>query len=273
VDPTSFHCHRKGALAMSEIIDFLNSHASVRRFTDQDISDDDEQRICATAERSPTSSNLHAYSIVSVRDRNKKQTLAELCGRQEHVAACPLFLVFCADLYRLSRLARERGYPFHGDYTEMFIVATVDAALAGGRALMAAQALGLGGVMVGGIRNRIQEAGDLLGLPELVYPVMGMSLGYPARAARTRPRLPLAGLCFRERYRAEAIPSAVAEYDETIARSGYLKGRETERERYADFNGRYSWSEHSARRMASDSPDSLRPHMLEFLRARGFLSR
>jgi len=127
--------------------------------------------------------------------------------------------------------------------------------------------------MVGGIRNRIQEASDLLALPELVYPVMGMSLGYPARAAKTKPRLPLAGLCFREQYRTEDIPSAVGEYDETIARSGYLKGRETEKERYPDFRGRYSWSEHSARRMASDSPESLRPHMLEFLRARGLLSR
>jgi len=258
---------------MSTVMDFLNCHASVRTFTDQNISAKDERIICATAERSPTSSNLHAYSMISVRDTGKKRRLAELCGNQVHVAACPLFLVFCADLYRLGLLAGERGYQFHGDQTEMFIVATVDTALAGGRALMAAQAIGLGGVMVGGIRNHPREVCDMLNLPELVYPVMGMSLGYPARPPKVKPRLPLAGLCFRETYQPDMIGAAVAEYDQTIGEQGYLRGREIEKERYPDFKGDYSWSEHSARRVAGTDPSVLRPHMLSFLHERGLLKR
>jgi nitroreductase len=258
---------------MPDALEFLNSHASVRHFTDQDISTEDATLICTTAERSPTSSNLHAYSIITVREQATKKTLAALCGDQDHVVDCPLFLVFCADLYRLSVLARERGYPFNGDTVEMLIVATVDAALAGGRALIAAQALGMGGVMVGGIRNQPDEVCRLLGLPNLVYPVMGMSLGYPARPPRVKPRLPLEGLCFDERYRSEGIKPAVATYDQTLKDLGYLRGREVEPEKYPDFDGEYSWSEHSARRMASEAPGAVRLYMKAFLQERGLMKR
>ena len=256
-----------------ELIEFLSSHASVRKFTDREVSADTEYTICATAERSPTSSNLHAYSIISVRNRTTKLELARCCGNQSHVAACPLFLVFCADLHRLKNLTDRRGYTGHTDFAEMFIVATIDATLAAERALIAAQALGLGGVMVGGIRNQPEEAAQLLGLPDLVYAVMGMSLGYPAGPVQVKPRLPLEGLCFSEKYNEASIEAAVAEYDRIITELGHLEGREVEKDKYPSFSGTYNWSEHSARRLASIDPSVLRPHMLEFLRKRGFLKR
>lgn len=255
------------------ILTFLNGHASARQFTDRTINEDDERIIVTTAQRSPTSSNVQAYSIISVRDQSKKARLAELCGNQAHVERCPLFLVFCADLYRLLRLNEARGYDFYGEYTEPFIIATVDCALAAGRALQAAQALGMGGVMVGGIRNNPQEVADLLELPDLVYAVMGMSLGYPGRQPSIKPRLPRAALHFHETYDVSSIDTAVAEYDKTIDEVGYLKGREVEPERYPGFNGLYSWSEHTARRMASTKKGTLRPHLMSFLQKRGLLKK
>ena len=258
---------------MNDILTFLNSHASVRRFTDRRITEEDERSIINTAQRSPTSYNLQAYSIISVRDRQKKQKLAHFCRDQDHVAQASLFLVFCADLYRLSLLNKERGYPFHGEYTEMFIVATVDATLVAGRALMAAQALGMGGVMVGGIRDNIKEVCTLLDIPELVYPVMGMSLGYPQSPPKIKPRLPLEAICFKEQYSLEGFKNSIATYDEAIERVGYLKGREIMTDEYPNFTGRYSWSEHSTRRMAASEPDALRAHMLTFLQKRGFLKK
>lgn len=254
----------------NEILEFLNSHASVRKFTDDPISAEQENQIIATAERSPTSSNLHAWSVVSIRNRQTKDRLAELCGSQQHVAESAVFLVFCADMSRLARLARDRGYAFHGGSAEAFVVATVDAALAGSRALMAAQAMGFGGVMVGGIRNHPEEVCKLLDLPELVYPVFGMSLGKPARPGKIKPRLPREGLHFKEGYREDHIGPAIEAYDITIRDLGYLSGREVEPEKYPDFEGDYSWAEHSARRMASDNPLVKRPGMKAFLEKQGF---
>lgn len=256
---------------MNELIEFLNNHGSVRHFTDEPITEKQERTIVASAERSPTSSNLHAYSIISVRDQSKKDTIAEIAGKQAHVSKSALFLVFCADLYRLGTLNAKREYPYNGGYTEMFIVATVDASLAASRALLAAQAMGLGGVMVGAIRNNPSEVSNLLKLPELVYPVMGMSLGHPVKPPTPKQRLPLEGLWFRETYDPSAIEEAVAEYDRIIDERGHLKGREIDPDNYPDFRGTYSWSEHSARRMADCSPTALRPFMKSFLQKRGFL--
>lgn len=258
---------------MNEILTFLNSHASVRQFTDQPITSDDEQTILMTAQRSPTSSNIQAYSIISVRETERKNRLAQLSGGQSHVRQSALFLVFCADLFRLESLNDKRGYPFDGGFTELFIQATVDSALVASRALQAAQALGLGGVMVGGIRSHIEEVSELLDLPQLVYPVMGLSLGVPAQAPVIKPRLPLEAISFKERYEPDAFDQPIAEYDDTITHLGYLKGREIHTDRYPDFDGVYSWSEHTARRMADIDGPTMRSHMLEYLRNRGFLTR
>lgn len=257
--------------APTDRIQFLQSHASVRSFSCEPISETDELTIVSTAQRSATSSNLQSYSIVGVRQQAAKDELARLCGNQQHVSQCSLFLVFVADLHRLSLLAEKRGYRFNGEYTESCLFAVVDAALAADRALLAAQALGFGGVMVGAIRNQPDDVCRLLRLPHLSFPVMGMSLGKPAKPAALKPRLPLPAIYHRETYDTKSLESAVQEYDDMIEQMGHLHGREVQPELYPDFRGPYTWSEHSTRRMADQRPMSLRQHMLRFLQSRGLL--
>jgi len=258
---------------MNDLIAFLNSHGSCRKFTDTPITPEQEMAIITTAQRSPTSSNLQAYSIIGIRDQARKDTLAGLCGDQAHISKAALFLIFCADLHRLSRLNEQRGYRFNGGDTEAFIVATVDASLAACRALAAAQALGFGGVMVGGIRNHPDEVGTLVNLPRLVYPVMGMSLGEPEAPPKIKPRLDPDAIYMREEYDESESDRLVAAYDKTMGETGYLSRRPVEPEKYPDFEGEYSWSEHTARRMASERAGVRRTHMLEYLKSLGFLQQ
>jgi nitroreductase len=251
----------------------LKQHVSVRRFTSQDITTEQEHEIVETAQRSPTSSNLQTFSIISVRIQATKKIIAELSGNQKHVEQCPLFLVFVADLHRLHAITNKKGYGWQGDLAEYCIVATVDAALVAARALIAAQALGLGGVMVGAIRNHPTEVCNILSLPQDTYPVMGLSLGYPEIVPPIKPRLPLNGVWHKESYDDSKHHDAVRQYDETILAGGHLTGRHVEEDKYPDFAGAYSWTEHSARRMASTATMSCRPFMLEFLRSRGLMKR
>ena len=186
---------------------------------------------------------------------------------------CSVFMVFCGDLNRLNRLNSKRSYRFNGEFTESFLLAVVDTTLVASRALLAAQALGLGGVMVGGIRNHPEVVSNLLELPRLVFPIMGMSLGIPRSEARIKPRLPVEAVSFKEKYSESAMADSIAEYDQTIKALGYLNGREVEPEKYPDFEGDYLWSEHTARRMASEKKTTQRPHLLKYLQDRGLLKK
>jgi hypothetical protein len=88
---------------------------------------------------------------------------------------------------------------------------------------------------------------------------------------KVKPRLPTEAVYFRETDDDTTFAAAVERHDRIIDELGWLKGREVEKPTYAGFDGLYSWSEHSARRMASTAPDVQRPHLAAFLRKRGFL--
>ena len=108
------------------------------------------------------------------------------------------------------------------DSTENFIVATVDAALVAQNAAIAAESLGLGIVYIGGVRNSIAEFSETLELPELVYPVFGMCLGYPDQEPGLRPRLPVEAVLHHDSYNRATIEE-VKNYDRTS--SEYLSLR------------------------------------------------
>ena len=112
------------------------------------------QLLIGAAQSAASSSNLQLWSVVSVSDPARRRALYEVAGHQAHILECPLFLVWVADLHRPTQLARERGVPSAGlDYLEMFLMASIDSALAAQNAVVAAEALGLGTVYIGALRN------------------------------------------------------------------------------------------------------------------------
>ena len=58
-----------------------------------------------------TSNNLQTYTIIEVRDEEKKKELAEIAGDQPWVEA-PLVLLFCADLNRAKNLLRSTTHRY-----------------------------------------------------------------------------------------------------------------------------------------------------------------
>ena len=124
---------------------------------------------------------------------------------------------------------------------------------------MAAESLGLGVCYIGAVRNDPQVVADLLALPDAVYPVFGMCLGYPDQAPEPKPRLPLSMILQEDRYQdPEAlIRDGIRDYDARI--------REYYRTRAG--GGKDScWSEEMKAVVGKES----RPHMRGFLARRGF---
>jgi nitroreductase len=131
-------------------------------------------------------------------DPGTKIELMRLCGGQKWVADCPVFLAFCADMNRLDDICQEDGKQVNLEYTETLLAAVLDTGLMMQNAALAAESLGLGMVMIGGLRDHPREIISLLSLPRGVFGVSGMCLGFPEDRAQ-RPRLPL-GECYWERY-------------------------------------------------------------------------
>ncbi len=200
------------------VLDTLLAHRSVRHYSDRPLPPDALEMIIAAAQSAPTTSNLQAWSVIAVRDPGRKMRLSKLAAGQRHVANAPLLLVFVADLSRLRMIAGGRGQASEGlDYLESFIVALADAAFAAQNALVASESLGLGGCYIGAIRNHPREVATELGLPDDVFAVFGMTLGYPDPTVETdvKPRLPQTVVLHHEQYQ-RASPAALATYDERL---------------------------------------------------------
>ncbi len=243
---------------MNETIELMLSHRSIRKFTEEPMSEETVRTLVACAQAAATSSNVQAVSIIQVQDPERRQALAGYAGGQPYVASAATFFVFCADLSRPARACESRGGEFTPGMTEHFMIATIDVALAAQNMVLAAESLGLGICYIGGLRNNPREVADLLELPDQVYPVFGLCLGTPAQDPEVKPRLPVDAVLMQERYRsAEQADELVASYDDSL------------RTYYATRTGgkkNSSWSEEMKALVGKES----RPHMREFLGQQGF---
>ena len=79
--------------------------------------------------------------------------------------------------------------------------------------MLAAEAQGLGTCPISVIRNRAAEVSTLLALPQHVFPVAGLAVGWPARAPRQSMRLPLDVTVHRNGYREDGLRDAIEDYD------------------------------------------------------------
>ncbi len=256
---------------MNDIFQILRSHRSIRKYKPDPIPDDLLDNIIDSARQAPTSSNIQAYSIIVVRDKQKKEKLAHLCGGQPWVESCPVFLVICPDLHRLEQVCRVRNYDLNDKHIETFIVAVMDAALVAQNILVASESSGLGVCMIGGIRNNPDQVCELLKLPDKVFPLMGICLGWPDHEPMIKPRLPRELVVHCEEYDDRHLEKLLAEYDTEIKATGLYDGT---RRKAPSSGGRdlpddeYSWTEHTARRLASTDPGVLRSHMKSFLQGK-----
>ncbi len=249
--------------AGSPIIDHLLAHRSVRAYLPDPVSDDQLAAIVAAAQSAASSSNLHAWSVVAVRDPERKARLSIMAGDQPHIRQAPLFLVWLADLARLEQVATTAGEAHAAlDYLEMLEVGFIDASLAAQNAVAAAESLGLGTVYIGGIRNQPEAVAAELQLPPRTVAVFGLCVGTPdpAQPAAVKPRPPQSVVLHHETYSLPAQAAGLAEYDGAMAAFYASQGMKV----------RGTWSNHSAKRIRDAAALTGRDRLVEALNARGF---
>lgn len=245
---------------MNSVIDLLKAHRSIRKFTSQPVATELLHNCIEAGQAAATSSFIQACTVIQVTDQSKRQQIAEWAGNQAYVEQAPEFLVFCADMRRHQLACEMHQAEMLSGFTEQFITATVDCALFAQNTVIAAESAGLGIVYIGGIRNQIDKVSEVLALPDLVYPVFGLCLGYPDQDPETKPRLPLGVVLKQDQYDDADDKEQIAEYDQSV------------REYYASRTGgqkNMSWSEQVSGMLQKEA----RPHMQAFLQQKGYLKR
>jgi len=199
---------------MNETLRIQQSHRSIRSYKPDPVSDAMLDQIVAAAHRAPTSMNAQDISLIVVRDAEKRDRIAELAGGQTWIAQAPIFIVIAIDYHKTDLGVRKAGQAqiIH-ESMEGFGVAAVDAGIVLGTLITAAESLGLGIVPIGSIRRNPQDIIDLLGLPPLTFPLVGLCIGHIKDNAPLKPRLDIKTFRHDERYDASGYAAAIDAYD------------------------------------------------------------
>src|ERR1700757_1956068 len=218
-----------------------------RRYSERPVPDALIRLLLGTASSASSKSDFQQASVIWVKDRDRRDRLAALVPDMPWIGNAPVFLVFCGDARRLERIGELRGHPQHDGKLEGLFNAAIDAALVLQSFILAAETAGLGCCPISVIRNHADGVAEILRLPEKVFPVAGLCVGYPAAAGHVSMRLPLEATVKIDHYDDRRLADAVDAYDRRRD-ARYSLPREQQRSPeifgYASF---YGWSEDKAR--------------------------
>jgi nitroreductase/FMN reductase [NAD(P)H] len=223
----------------------LLGRSVTRRYMAEAVPDALLDAVLAGAQSAPAKSDLQQYSILVTRSPEKIAAVADAIGTMPWIKEAPVLLLFCGDIRRGRLVCAQHGRAHANDSIDTFLNASADAALAMGFCIMAADAAGLGTCPISYVRNHLDLVAQLFGLPEGVFPVAGLTLGWPASRNATSPRLPQALVVHRETYDDSGLAAALPAYDAL---------RPPGKPRYPEVHGPQlagcRWSENAARQLS-----------------------
>jgi len=170
---------------MNETLRLINERISIKEgFLDKEIPDELMNTILEAGIRAPTASSMQRYSIIIIKDKERRKAIGAY--------PCSTVLVFNVDLNRWVKMCESIGetYPFSG--VRHLLTGMVDALLCAENIVIAAQSLGVGSCFTNSIfkAGSMSEIFKILKLPKYVFPVIALCLGYPKEwPKRKRSRL------------------------------------------------------------------------------------
>lgn len=254
------------ALPLADGVARILNRRVVRQFEKRAISDALMTQLLTCAQSGPTKSDLQQYSIIVIEDDAKRATIAEWIGTMNWINDASAFLIFCGDIRRNRLMSQERGYEHANDNLDSFFNATVDGTIALQTFVLGAEAAGLACVPVSYIRNHATRLAQLLDIPEGVFPIAGLAVGYPSWEGKPSMRLPQSVVVHRDRYDDSAMVAAVNDYGERRHVSDPIVGQ---KQRHTDRYGvaeKCLWAEQMARQLSLPE----RPDFRAFIESQGF---
>jgi len=244
------------------VIDVLLQHRSIRTYEDKKVPDDIIETITRAGQQAAFA--FQAYSVLLSRKKKK------------HPFHAPLYFIICVDVHKISKIMETRNWKVVMNDLSCLIWGLQDAAYMAQNMVIAAESLGLGTCYIGAVPYYADKIAERFKLPQKVFPLVGLTVGYPAEDPPTRPRYPLDFTLFEEEYPEldeEAIERAKKKMDEGYLSQDYYKKMNAkidligDREEKFDYDT-YGWTEHISRKLGQWQPSP--EELLEQFRKRGF---
>lgn len=224
----------------NSVIETMLNRKSVRKYTDQIPSDEVIATVVRAGQQAPFASQLCSL----------------LLSRKKAPFGAPLWFTFCVDMHRMELIMAKRGWTVVSNDLSMLLFGIQDAALMAENMVIAAESLNMGSCFLGMTPYRAERIQKQYKLPQRVFPLVEMVMGYPAEEFPTRPRYPLGFTLFEDHYPEftdEMIEDAMRVMDEGYLAQGYYRKQkakiklEVDREETFTY-GDYSWTEHISRK-------------------------
>lgn len=202
---------------MNKTIETQLNHRTIRAFKDKKVDRETLNTLFQVANRTASSVAMQSYSIIHITDEKKKKEISKVCN-QDYVATAPVLLVFIVDLYRNANISREMGENIHDKINmDKFFQGFTDGAIACQNMVAAIESLGMGAVYLGSTLNDSEKLIEILELPPLTFPIVGLGFGYPDQDPQLKPRMDISLKVFENKYKIQDnYLESIKEYDKEM---------------------------------------------------------
>lgn len=192
-------------------------HRTIREFTGEKIDDSTIKTLFDLVNMSASSNGMQNMSIIRVTDPKIKEKLAEN-GNQSYMARATELWIFLVDLKRNYEIAKEMGVENDSMISfDKFIQGFTDAIIGAQNLTIAVESLGLGANYFGNIHNDTKKVIEILKMPKLTYPAVGVGFGVPNQDPQIKPRLDINLKTFENSYKVyDSYLNLVKDYDEEM---------------------------------------------------------
>jgi nitroreductase len=149
-----------------DLMNKILTRRSVRKYTEQDISEETIKELLKAAMQAPSAHNKQPWHFIVIRSKDTMNKIMEFHEYSKMLKGSPVVIAVCADVA-------------HYDFIPYW---PQDCAAATENILLAAHSLGLGGTWMGvyPAEDYPEEVAEILSIPEGIVPFNLIALGYPA---------------------------------------------------------------------------------------------
>lgn len=202
---------------LNKTIETQLNHKTIRQFKNTPVAKETLNKLLEVANRTASSVAMQSYSIIRVTDEEKRKKIAQVC-KQDYVKDAPELLIFIVDAYRNAMISKEMGEDLEARADmDRFFQGFTDGCIAAQNMYVAIESLDMGAVYFGSILNDTAKMIEILELPELTFPIVGLGFGYPNQEPALKPRMDISLKVFENEYKIQDnYLESIKEYDKEM---------------------------------------------------------